>query len=169
VSGRDQPSYWQGDQPEPSLADRTKKSGELIYQLTITPMAYPKLLIKATSTLGEQIAKDLITYEDFAIPPNLRGKTNTSPQAIAPMPDFDPGIETYEYEYVIESEGLEADDAFTPILLQLAKAVNQNQIEKWRVWALKPNQKSRFEENYPDYDEQLVSLATRHAATLAVA
>lgn len=174
VNGRQQPTIWSDVKPEPFSLDQTKKNGELIYSIGIIPTAYPKLLILAKSDFGKQIEADLTTYEDFKIAPNLRKLAKEVPAApTATMPDFDPNADDDDGAmYFPEEEpgdygvtAIEADPAFNKILTTLIRAVSSDQVEKWKVWAMKPTQRNAFIEAFPSYDADLDNLAVRHSAT----
>jgi len=167
LSGRAQPSIWQGEKPEPFAIDRTKKNGDLIYSIAIEPTAYPRLFVKADSDFGKQIAADLETYADYKVAPNLRKLIAEAPVTSAPMPDFEP-TDDYEFEYVeaVEPLAIESESLFSRILIQLSKAVEVDQVEKWRIWALKPGQAGDFAKDYPNYEADLMALASRHIESL---
>ena len=168
VSGRMQPSIWQpGKKPNPSQIDRTKKNGDLIYAIAIEPVAYHQLLIRSGSEFGKQIQENLLAYAAFRVAPNLRKLLAETPVS-TPMADFDPHTSEApeEYEYIEPTE-IESEPMFSAILVQLTKAVNTDQITKWKEWALKPKQASQFEEDYPSYSGDVETLATRHLQALA--
>lgn len=167
LSGRAQPSIWQGEKPEPFSIDRTKKSGDLIYSIAIEPTAYPRLFVKAGSDFGKQIAADLETYADYKVAPNLRKQIGEAP-VVAKMPDFEPA-DDYSFEYVEEElTAIEGDPMFASTLAHLKRAIDVEQIEKWRQWALQPKQSGSFGESHPTYADDLMTLAARHIKALPV-
>lgn len=170
LSSRLNPTIWLGGEkskPAPFSVDQ-KKGTEILYALGIEPTAYYKLIVDSKSDFGQQITADLETYADYKVAPNLRKLLKETPATTAPMPDFDPNAD-YEFEYVPDEETteLESDPLFKETLIQLGRAVEVEQVEKWRQWAMKPNRAGLFTHGYPTYEQDLMTLAARHIKTLS--
>ena len=84
------------------------------------------------------------------------------------MPDFVPA-DDYSFEYVEEElTAIEGDPMFAATLAHLKRAIDVEQIEKWRQWALQPKQSDSFGENHPTYEDDLMTIAARHIKALPV-